>query len=120
VAIVSREHYPYKIKVAGAPKSDGKYTSEVRTTVSEALANSARDTLMSSAQPALNPRVEIWGDPTYVYFDMFVDKPDDANDANQWRLSFSASAFKQNIQATVLQVMDEMDTGVYEKKHTIA
>jgi hypothetical protein len=120
MAIVSREHYPYKIRVAGAPKSNGKYTAEVRSTVSEALANSARDTLMSSAQPALNPRVEIWGDPTHVYFDMTVDKPDDAGDANEWRLRFNATAFRSDIQATVLQVIDEMESGLYEKKHTIA
>ena len=119
MAIVSREHYPYKIKVAGAPRSNGKLSAEVRKTVSEALANSARDTLMSSAQPALNPRVVIWGDPTYIYFDMFVDKPDDASDANQWRLGFNASTFRENIQDTVLQVIDAMETGLYEKQHTI-
>ena len=119
MATINREHYPYKIKVAGAPKEDGKYTSEVRRTVSESLANSARDTLMSSAQPALNPKVVIWSDPSYIYFDMTVDKPDDAADANQWRLGFNASVFRHDIQVIVLKVFDEMDSGLFEKQHHI-
>jgi hypothetical protein len=74
---------------------------------------------MSSAQPALNPRVRIWGDPTHVYFDMVVDKPDDAGDANQWRLGFNATMFHQNIRNAVLQVLTEMEAGTFEVEHHV-
>lgn len=114
-----REHYPYKIRVSDAPRIDKKFTDEVRNTVSQSLAASAVDTLMTDAQPAMNPTVKIWGTPEHVYFDMTVDKPDDSNEANEWRLRFSAPRFAMEIRDAVLTTMTEMESGTFEREHHI-
>ena len=74
---------------------------------------------MTIAQPALNPIVEIWATPTHIFFDMFVDKPDDPGEANQWRIGFNSNNFRSHIRDAVLAVLDEVEAGTFEQKHTI-
>lgn len=114
----TREHFPTKIRVSNLPKSkdDGRWTETQIHAIAEGIANSCRDTLMTVAQPAMNPRVEVWGTDSHVYFDMIVDKPDDSGDANQWRLSFNSNNFKTRIVTAVKDTMERMIAGAYEQK----
>lgn len=74
---------------------------------------------MTNAQPAIDPKVEIWADMRHVYFDMTVVKPDDQNAANEWRLHFNSNNFKSRIRDAVLAVLDEVQAGTFEKRHHV-
>lgn len=112
--MANQEHFPTRIRIRTAPRHDGKILPAVRQRIAESLSNSVRDTLLTVAQPATNPRFKVYGTEQHIVADLIVDKPDDASDANEWRLRFNANNFKSQVRKAIETCINDIDAEKYE------